>query len=111
MSFSAVSEVVWSEDFWLPPNVTWDELEPETTSNPNVNFRRFRDLGYPLMMVWVVLAVKYACEKKVFRAIGVALGLPDKKRSMPPTNDVLEAGFNAFQSAMLTNFNLNIRLN
>ena len=84
----------WSEGFWLPPNVTWAELDPKTTSAPDVHFCNFRDLLYPLFLCWVLLAVRFTLERSVFRAVGISAGLPDRtKRSKPPKNDVLEAEF------------------
>ena len=96
MEFSVKSamEAFWSEDFWLPPNVTWAELDPRTTSTPYVHFCNFRDLGYPLIMCWMLLAFRFTLERSVFRAVGISMGLPDRsKRSKPPKNDVLEAEF------------------
>ena len=94
LGVGAAMEALWSEDFWLPPNVTWAELDPRTTSTPHVNFCNFRDLGYPLIMCWLLLAFRFALERSVFRAIGISMGLPDRsKRSKPPKNDVLEAEF------------------
>ena len=94
LSLKAAMEAFWSEDFWLPPNVTWAELDPRTTSTPYVHFCNFGDLGYPLIMCWVLLAVRFTLEKSVFRAIGISMGLPDRsKRSKVPKNDVLEAEF------------------
>ena len=82
----------WTESFWLPPNVTWSELNPETTSTPSVKFCNFYDLGYPLLMCWLILAARFVLERRVFRAIGISAGL-NGKRSMPTKNDVLEAQF------------------
>ena len=96
MEFSVKSamEAFWSEDFWLPPNVTWAELDPRTTSTPYVHFCNFRDLGYPLIMCWMLLAFRFTLERSVFRAVGISMGLPDRsKRSKPPKNDVLEEEF------------------
>ena len=51
----------WSESFWLPPNVTWSELNPATTSTPSVKFCNFYDLAYPLFIGgWVILALRTA---------------------------------------------------
>ena len=94
LSWRAAREAFWSEDFWLPPNVTWAELDPATTSAPHVRFCNFGDLAYPLVMCWALLAFRFALERFVFRAVGISMGLPDRsKRSRPPKNDVLEAEF------------------
>ena len=92
LNMQDINRAFWSEDFWLPPNVTWSELNPETTSTPSVKFCKFYDLGYPLVLAWIILAVRTALERSVFRAIGISAGLSGKG-SMPPKNDVLEAWF------------------
>ena len=90
----SAGKAFWNEDFWLPPNVTWSMLNPETTPTPSVHFCNFRDLGFPLVACWVMLAIKFVFENIVFRAVGKLAGLPERnKRTMPPTNDVLEAEF------------------
>ena len=53
-----VHRAFWDEGFWLPPNVTWSELNQETTSTPSVKFCNFYDLGYPLLFAWIILGVR-----------------------------------------------------
>ena len=55
--------------------MTWSELNQETTSTPSVKFCNFYDLGYPLVMCWLILAVRFTLERGVFRAIGVSAGI------------------------------------
>ena len=55
--------------------MTWRELNPATTSTPSVNFCNFSDLGYPLVMCWIILALRFTLERGVFRAIGISAGI------------------------------------
>ena len=82
----------WNDDFWLPPNVTWKTIE--VSDEGPIKYANFKDLGYPLMLAWVVLLMKFVFEKRLFRMLGVALfGLKERKRSLPPPNPVLEEHF------------------
>ena len=58
LNMEDINRVFWTESFWLPPNVTWSELNQETTSTPSVKFCNFYDLGYPLLMCWIILGVR-----------------------------------------------------
>jgi hypothetical protein len=90
----SVAKWFWNDDFWLPPNVTWDDINPETTTMTGINPCNFRDLGYSLLLAWVMLGIKLLFEKKIFRSFGLWLGMHDRSaRQMPPTNDVLEVEF------------------
>ena len=93
--FDSVAKAFWNEDFWLPPNVTWALLDQRESPTPSsVRFCQYRDLAYPLLMCWAMLAAKFVFENVVFRAVGRYAGLPERsKRTMPPTNDVLEAEY------------------
>ena len=92
--FDSVAEAFWNEEFWLPQNVTWALLDERTSPIQSVRFCQYRDLGFPLLMCWAMLAVKFVFENVVFRAVGKYAGLPERsKRTMPPTNDVLEAEY------------------
>lgn len=45
------------------------------------------------MFAWVVLILKLLVEKRLLKLLGMSLGLKERKRVMPPKNDVLEAEF------------------
>ena len=91
--FDTVAEAFWDEDFWLPPNVTWALLD-QRTSPLQFPFCQYRDLAIPLVMCWAMLAAKFVFENVVFRAVGRYAGLPERnRRTMPPTNEVLEAEY------------------
>lgn len=54
-------DVFWSEYVWLPPNTTWADLVPNSSSG--VRHTDYRDLLYPLPMALVMLVLRYIFEK------------------------------------------------
>ena len=50
----AFNRVVWNEDFWLPPNVTWAVLQP----TEEFRCTKYQDLIYPLFLALGVIAIK-----------------------------------------------------
>ena len=58
----------WSEDFWLPPNVTWSDLQGPGPKK--IHYSQFGDLAYPLLFAWGVMLIKLMLEKNIYRVIG-----------------------------------------
>ena len=58
----------WSEDIWLPPNVTWDTFAYDD------NFAQFSHLYFPIPAAFVVIAIRLVIEKNIFRPLGLYLG-------------------------------------
>lgn len=52
----------WNEDIWLPPNVTWSDLET-SMSREGVTFAKFTDLWYPIPAALVVILIRFLVEK------------------------------------------------
>ena len=48
------NQVVWNEDFWLPPNISWADIRPR----PGLNSTKIEDLGYPLVLALAVIVLK-----------------------------------------------------
>ena len=70
--------------------------EPQTVSNSTIypeEFAQFSDLWYPLPMALVMVMLRLAVEKGVFKHVGIRLGLKDHKRPYPVQNAVLEKAF------------------
>ncbi|TRY70008.1 hypothetical protein TCAL_13985 [Tigriopus californicus] len=84
--------VDWASDdqFWLPPNITWATLE---ASEEGMQFARSSDLRIPMMAAFAVYFIRIFVQNKVFRYLGVCLGLKDQRRVVPPENPILEAAF------------------
>jgi len=94
------SDWFWNERRWLPPNVTWAELEDLANKHPN-NYSNFSYLWYPIPAALLLIAVRTVFEKWVFRPLGTALGLRPTPHRRPPTNDVIEAEFRASEKGVL----------
>ena len=85
----------WNDEFWLPPNVTWEQFrEPQ-----GVRYANFRDLLYPLPMAVLFIVIRFVVENKVFRPLGRRLGVKElDKRRCPVANETLEKSFHRIQS-------------
>lgn len=54
-------DTFWSPSIWLPPNTTWADISPESSSE--IQHADHRDLWYPLPLAFVLLLVRYLFEK------------------------------------------------
>lgn len=54
-----VSSAFWSTDVWLPPNITWDDIKP----NSENKYADYHHLIYPLPMAFTLLLMRYALER------------------------------------------------
>lgn len=52
----------WNEDIWLPPNVTWTDLEV-SMSRGGVAVAKFSDLWLPIPAALIVIAIRYVFER------------------------------------------------
>ena len=52
----------WNEDIWLPPNVTWSDLEHHDTRD-GVAVPKFSDLWYPIPAAFLVIAIRLSVER------------------------------------------------
>merc|ERR1711936_496957 len=81
-----ISEAVWQPTIWLPPNSTWSDIElPEKA--------QFGHLAYPLPLAFILMVLRFFLDRAVYRPVGKALGVKNKKRRQPTPNPVLEAAF------------------
>ena len=96
----ALSQWFWNERVWLPPNVTWEELDTLAESNEN-NYSKFSYLWYPIPAAFLLIFIRTFSEKAVFRPLGIALGLRVGPHRRPPTNDVLESAFQKSKRKLL----------
>lgn len=79
----------WDDELWLPPNVTWKDLE----STDIVQYANFYDLWLPIPAAFIVMGLRILVERYIFRPFGVQLGLrPHRHRPAPP-NSTLERQF------------------
>lgn len=81
--FNTISETFWSPSVWLPPNVTWSQL--------NGHFNNL--YYYPLLFAAVLTFIRYLVEKRIFVPFGIANGLRSKRRDQAPDNGELEKAY------------------
>ena len=60
---SQVTKWFWNEHIWLPPNVTWSDLEVSMNPKQGVAVAKFTDLWYPIPAAFIVIAVRFAFER------------------------------------------------
>jgi len=92
----------WSPSIWLPPNMTWSELEPGSNG---VKYTRFSDLWYPIPAAALIILLRILCERYWFKPMGLSLGLKASKHKKPPTNDILEKEYQLLRSKKITKIN------
>uniref|UniRef100_A0AAQ4R6S8 TLC domain-containing protein n=1 Tax=Gasterosteus aculeatus aculeatus TaxID=481459 RepID=A0AAQ4R6S8_GASAC len=87
---SSISAWFWSESFWLPKNVTWEDLERPP---PGVEYPRVRHLLYALPLAVMVFLLRMLFERLVAKPcahiLHIQAGVP--RRAQP--NAVLEKVF------------------
>lgn len=49
----------WNPDVWLPPNITWADLEP----NDKIQYANYRHLLYPFPIAVIMLILRFILEK------------------------------------------------
>jgi len=86
----------WNERVWLPPNVSWVDVEP---GKSDINYTKFSDLWYPLPAACVMILLRFLVEKRIFLPLGKMLGIKASQHKKPPTNEVLEAEFQRLKSS------------
>lgn len=58
---TALLQNFWSPSFWLPPNVTWADIEPG--ARDDVVFTDYRHLLIPIPLGLVILLLRFIIEK------------------------------------------------
>ena len=86
----------WNDNFWLPPNVTWDQFE---TKASGTRYASFSDLFWPIPMAFAIIFLRFVVENRIFRPLGRSLGLKETRRRHPGSNDILEKAFQLIQSS------------
>uniref|UniRef100_A0A1B6IBE6 TLC domain-containing protein n=1 Tax=Homalodisca liturata TaxID=320908 RepID=A0A1B6IBE6_9HEMI len=84
-----VFDKFWDPDIWLPPNITWADLE----SNDKIEYANYKHLLYPLPMAVLVLIIRYFVEKFCFIPLGLYLGIKGSKHKKAVNNEILEKAY------------------
>lgn len=82
-------DVFWSPDIWLPPNITWADLEP----NDKIQYADYRHLWYPFPMAALMLIFRYFVEKYWFTPLALSIGIKSSRPKKAPPNDILEKAY------------------
>ena len=93
-TFRLFGKWFWNEDFWLPPNITWHDIDPN--NNSKINYASFDHLyTYPWILVVLIFIYRYLLEGCLFRFIGHQLGVKHHKvvKSNIELNGVLNREF------------------
>ena len=72
----------WNDEFWLPPNVTWNHFKTEQGTIDS-RYATSRDLIWPIPLAFGIIVIRYVIENLVFRPIGRKLGLKAVRRRHP----------------------------
>ncbi|ELW47241.1 ceramide synthase 4 [Tupaia chinensis] len=86
---SSLSQWLWQEKFWLPPNHTWADLE----NRDGLVFAQPRDMLAALPVGLLLVAMRVTFERFVGIPLGRWLGVPDETRKPVKPNDTLEKHF------------------
>lgn len=97
MNLKEFGQWFWNDEFWLPPNVTWEVFNKNR--DPNVQYASSSDLFWPLPLALVIIVIRYLIENAVFRPLGRKLGVKEVRRKHPGTNDILEKAFQLIQAS------------
>ena len=72
MASSGVTRLVdmfWHERIWLPPNVTWDDLENMTVENASYASSSY--LWFPIPAAFILILIRSLFTNHVFRPMGI----------------------------------------
>ncbi|CAD5233366.1 unnamed protein product [Bursaphelenchus xylophilus] len=70
-----MSSWLWSERFWLPERVKWDDFAPRVVDGKLVTFPQFYELGYGVLAGVILLFLRIFVESFVQLPVGRAIGL------------------------------------
>lgn len=90
--YQGLCDFFWSENVWLPPNTTWDDLDPANVEN-NIRHTDYRDLKYPILLALVALLIRYIAERYWFAPIGRFVGIVDRSIQKTIQNQLLEKAY------------------
>ncbi|KAG5682487.1 hypothetical protein PVAND_011838 [Polypedilum vanderplanki] len=85
------SETFWNEDVWLPPNITWKDIDPRNSNE--IVYTDYRHLLWPIPMSFVIILLRFIIERYWITPIGRSLGIKATKAKAPLSNTVLEATY------------------
>jgi len=90
-TLSSIAGLFWHERIWLPPNVTWNDLENMNVQNASYASSSY--LWYPIPAAFILILIRSLFVKHVARPVGIAMNLRSAPHRKAPQNGVLEEVF------------------
>lgn len=88
-----IQQTFWSEKFWLPPNITWDQVVLKDKENHRT--LDYQIITTPIIIGLAFIIIRIILKKLWFSPVGISLGVKEKKLSKPEHIPLLE---NAYMS-------------
>ncbi|KAI4491287.1 hypothetical protein M0802_010220 [Mischocyttarus mexicanus] len=66
-----ITSAFWSPDIWLPPNITWEDIKP----NSENKYADYQHLIFPVPMALILLLMRFTLERNCFSPFGRSLAL------------------------------------
>lgn len=89
--FKKCSSSFWSEEFWLPYNVTWKDVEPG--SKADIKYTDYKDILWSFPLAICILILRYFIERFLLTPIGKTLGVKTTSPNPPVYNQLLEKAY------------------
>lgn len=89
--YRILSDTIWSEDIWLPPNTTWADVNPNNGNG--IRYTDYRHLIYPIPMAFAMLVIRYVVERYWFSPMGRLAGIKNSRNKKAKPNDILEKAY------------------
>lgn len=87
-----ISSTFWSPSFWLPNNITWDDIA--SSSQSSISYADYKDLFWSLPIAIALFAIRYCSENYIFCPFGQSLGVKSTPCSKQPVpNRILELAY------------------
>lgn len=84
-----ITSAFWSPDIWLPPNITWEDIKP----NSENKYADYQHLIFPVPMAFILLLMRYTLERNCFSPFGRSLGIKNTRTKIAPPNEILEKAY------------------
>ena len=72
--YGSLSQWFWDHEFWLPPNVTWEDVNTKSSTR-GITYAEFSHLAYPLAIGLMLCVVRMGVEGLLFRPLGRLIGI------------------------------------
>lgn len=85
----------WTVEFWLPPGVTWDDLEK--FENDGHSIAHAHDLIYVPIYALLLIVVRIIFERFIGVPFAAYMGVKNKVKQKPETSEILESEFRKYK--------------